>query len=343
MSRSRGLRELDAAVACGATWDELGAMVSRALHRAVPHDALRLTGVGPGCGLSSFSFWHGYETDFGQALLRSCHIGEDPYRWEDLLPRAVPAALVGAGPAGDRRHRATRRLFADHGVGSELRLVLRDTRHVWGTLGLLRTQGGTQFGTHDIATAARLTPALVAFLRQYVTAGTLSPLEPNPPPGVLVVGADHQIRQATPQAIEWRRCLSSRQSAPAWTGKTFFAGLSAAAARSPAAPTLVVGPSASYGRWVACQAELLGEGPGADVAVVIQAATANQLLPSLCFWYGITPRERQVVEHLCDAAAPKQIARLLELSVHTVNDHLRSVFRKTGLHGSQELVAALRG
>lgn len=335
VSRSGGrpLRELVAAAGCGATWVETGAALSQALSAAVPHDAIRLGGAEPGphLGFCSFSFWHGYEPGFSQALLHGCHTGSDPNRWADLAARKIPAAVVGQDPPH-------RRLFAGHGVGSELRLLLRDARGVWGTLGLLRAEGGRQFGADDVAAAARLTPALVAFLREYVTAVPLCPASPSPSPGVLVVGPDHQIRAATANAVEWRECLSERHAAPAWTGKAFFAGLSAATRGGATAP-LVVGPAASYGRWIACQAERLGE----DVSVVIQAATAAQLLPALCSWYGLTARERQVVEQLCDAAAPKQIARRLDLSVHTVNDHLRAVFRKTGVHGRDELITALSG
>ncbi|MBN6038128.1 helix-turn-helix transcriptional regulator [Amycolatopsis sp. 195334CR] len=341
VSRSGGrpLRELVAAAGGGATWVETGAALSQALAAAVPHDAMRLAGADPRPDLAicSFSFWHGYEADFSRALLRGCHTGNDPYQWADLASRQVPAAVVGLNPGRDRRHLAARQLFTGHGVGSELRLLLRDARGVWGTLGLLRAEGGRQFDADDITAAARLTPALVAFLREYVTAVPLCPASPSPSPGVLLVGPDHDVRAATANAVEWRACLADRQAAPAWTGKAFFGGLSAAT-RAGATP-LVVGPPAFYGRWIACQAERLGE----DVSVIIQAATAAQLLPVLCSWYGLTARERQVVEQLCDAAAPKQIARRLDLSVHTVNDHLRAVFRKTGVHGRDELITALSG
>ena len=51
-------------------------------------------------------------------------------------------------------------------------------------------------------------------------------------------------------------------------------------------------------------------------------------------------RERRVLELLCRGAAPKQIARLLGLSAHTVNDHQKAVFRKTSAAGRDELMAA---
>ncbi|GAA1018629.1 hypothetical protein GCM10009565_00110 [Amycolatopsis albidoflavus] len=52
-------------------------------------------------------------------------------------------------------------------------------------------------------------------------------------------------------------------------------------------------------------------------------------------------RASAVIRHLSTGLAPKQVARLLDLSVHTVNDHLRSIYGKTGAHGRNELIAAL--
>ncbi|CCH32145.1 hypothetical protein BN6_48730 [Saccharothrix espanaensis DSM 44229] len=336
-SGERLLRELPAATGQGAGWEELGAEVSRVVASVVPHDGLRMAGVGPaaGAGPASFSFWHGYEAGFGQALLSGCYAGDDPFGWEDSARR--PVVVAGEGGRDD----VVRRLFAAHGVGGELRVLLRDGRGVWGTLGLIRARGARPFGERDLADAARLAPALAAFLRRHVTAGPPAVAAPSPPPGVLVLGPDHGIRAVTPAALAWRSDLEARLRAPEWTGRTFFAGLSALA-RTRSEPVLVLGPAASYGRWIACQAERLQDGSG-DVAVVIQAATAAQLLPSFCSWYGMTARERQVVEHLHSGAAPKNIARRLDLSVHTVNDHLKSVFRKTGAQGRDHLIAAMNG
>ncbi|NUT47820.1 MAG: helix-turn-helix transcriptional regulator, partial [Saccharothrix sp.] len=216
-----------------------------------------------------------------------------------------------------------------------------DARGVWGTLGLIRAEGGRPFDGGDVARARRLGPVLATFLRRYVTGGPLVARTPSPPPGVLILGPDHAIRAVTPAVPAWDRHLTTRQRAPRWIALSFFAGLSALA-RTPAATPRVVGPAAAYGRWFSCHAELLDDGSG-DVAIVVRTPTAVELLPSLSSWYGITARESEVVGHLLDGAAPKHVARRLDLSVHTVNDHLKSIFRKTGARGRDELIAAFNG
>ncbi|MFI0480307.1 response regulator transcription factor [Actinomadura sp. 9N215] len=138
--------------------------------------------------------------------------------------------------------------------------------------------------------------------------------------------------------------MRSRQPNPDWIMEPFMAGLAIKARayeRDPRATRpLVVGPAAGYGRWISIQAAPLDDGAG-DVAVTIRAAGGEQILPAFCDWYQATPRERQILTHLRDAVAPKQIARRLDLSVHTVNDHLKAIHRKTGASRREELLAAL--
>ncbi|GAB3966473.1 hypothetical protein GCM10029978_031720 [Actinoallomurus acanthiterrae] len=332
----RMARELYAAARQGATSDELGESISRAL-KAVAHDALYLSGTCPaaGFGPDSFSFWHAVEADFGRAFLRDDHAGVHPYRPEDLAGLAVPAGVVGAD---DRR---VRRLFGAHGVGCELRMLLRDARGTWGTLGLLRSEGGRPFDGGDIAQVARSAPALAKMVRGYVTAGRLTPAIPAPPPGVVILGPDHAIRSATPQARALRDRMSGDHTSPDWVFPSVLSGLSMRVRRAGAGSVAAFGPAASYGRWMVCEAQPLDGDATGDVAVIIQAADGERLLPHFCDWYGITPRERQVISRLRDASAAKHIARRLGVSVYTVNDHLKAVYRKTGAGSRDELLAAI--
>jgi DNA-binding NarL/FixJ family response regulator len=52
----------------------------------------------------------------------------------------------------------------------------------------------------------------------------------------------------------------------------------------------------------------------------------------------LTPREKQVLQLLAAGASNKVIARLLNVSVHTVKFHVASVLRKLGAGGRLEAV-----
>ena len=56
----------------------------------------------------------------------------------------------------------------------------------------------------------------------------------------------------------------------------------------------------------------------------------------------LSPREREIVESLLDAGSVTGVASSLHISLHTVRNHLKSIFRKLGVHSQVELVTQLR-
>ncbi|MGW6454812.1 helix-turn-helix transcriptional regulator, partial [Streptomyces sp. NPDC055078] len=330
-------RDLCAAVVQRADPDEIGAEFSRLIAPIVAHDALSLVGTDPvtGLGLGSFSFWHAYDPELADALIMHRYTHGDSWRAAAVARTLGPVGIAGReseGPPLPLRDD----ILAAHGVGSEMRLVLRDGRGVWGILGLLRFEGRPPFGADAERRVRMLGPALMETVRRYALAGPLCSTEPAPPAGVIMIGADHRIRTVSPQARAWLDLIAgrSRQSIPAWVPTTFLTALSLSARlrarhRRPSTP-LVSSPPVVCGRWVVCQGEVLDPSGGGEVALVIQGPSGDLVLPSFCSWHGITPREREVVAELRTGAAAKQIARRLGLSVYTVNDHLKAVFQKTG-------------
>ena len=57
----------------------------------------------------------------------------------------------------------------------------------------------------------------------------------------------------------------------------------------------------------------------------------------------LTRRERDVVQCLLEGERVVSIAERLELSPHTVRNHLKSIFRKLGVHSQADLVKHVRG
>jgi DNA-binding CsgD family transcriptional regulator len=59
--------------------------------------------------------------------------------------------------------------------------------------------------------------------------------------------------------------------------------------------------------------------------------------------YGITPREREIIELICGGCTNREVAEKLFISVATVKDHNSNIFRKTGVRNRVELVGLFRG
>jgi len=57
--------------------------------------------------------------------------------------------------------------------------------------------------------------------------------------------------------------------------------------------------------------------------------------------HGLTPREAEVANLLCEGLAAKQVARELYISVHTVRDHVKAIHRKVGVGSRAELLVRL--
>jgi len=57
--------------------------------------------------------------------------------------------------------------------------------------------------------------------------------------------------------------------------------------------------------------------------------------------HGFTQREVNVFEGIASGLAAKHIARELRISSDTVNAHLKSMYRKAGVSGREELMGRL--
>ncbi len=55
--------------------------------------------------------------------------------------------------------------------------------------------------------------------------------------------------------------------------------------------------------------------------------------------YGLTPREREVLQHLVDGLTMRQAAERLEISYHTVDAHIRNIYEKLHVRSRSRAVA----
>ena len=58
--------------------------------------------------------------------------------------------------------------------------------------------------------------------------------------------------------------------------------------------------------------------------------------------YGLTGQESHILRYLANGRSASYIAEVLTLSIHTVRSHKYSIFRKLGVHSSEELEEFVR-
>lgn len=83
------------------------------------------------------------------------------------------------------------------------------------------------------------------------------------------------------------------------------------------------------------------KGSDEHISVIVEYPRPIQLTSLITDAYGLTTRERDITELVLLGLVTKQIARRLGISEYTVQDHLKSVFAKTGTATRGELCAAL--
>jgi len=67
-------------------------------------------------------------------------------------------------------------------------------------------------------------------------------------------------------------------------------------------------------------------------AVIVEPARPAELSPLIVHAYGLTSREREVARLMVQGLSAKQAARQLGVSADTLQDHLRSIYEKVGVH-----------
>ena len=100
------------------------------------------------------------------------------------------------------------------------------------------------------------------------------------------------------------------------------------------------------GLWLTLRAARMGEAPTPAqraIAVTAEEATPAERVDMFARAHGLSDRETQVLGHLAAGVDTREIAGRMILSAHTVQDHLKSVFAKTGTNTRGLLLARALG
>ncbi|MCU1591622.1 MAG: transcriptional regulator, LuxR family [Frankiales bacterium] len=219
------------------------------------------------------------------------------------------------------------------GWGDELRVALQDGGHTWAFLCLHRDIGDVPFGRQDVAVARSVAPVLAGALRRAAVGGAAS--DDAPTPGILVLDEDYVVTSMTGAVAQWLELMGGAEPGIP------FAVMSLAALAMRTGDAQVVHTVTRDGRWMGVHASpLYGTGPD-RVAIVLESAHPTAALPAFAAAARLTKRETEVLEAALGGLADRAIARSLLLSEHTVQDHLKAIYRKAGVRSRGELVARL--
>ncbi|HEX6698401.1 MAG TPA: LuxR C-terminal-related transcriptional regulator [Solirubrobacteraceae bacterium] len=287
-------------------------------------------------------------------------LADNEYAVDDVnkfqqLARAERKAATLTAATGGRPERSPRfrDLLTPAGLGPELRGVFVADGATWGSVILVRRAGQPDFDDRDV----ELLSSASALFARAVRRGLIAEASESPDddgtqaPGVIELGPTGELIRASSSADPLLAELSGDTPAAGVRGaaiqtvagatRAAIAGQTAAGAGAgaPMLPSSVV--RTPGGTWLVLHGGLVGAPRAGQVAVFIQRAHPTLVAPLLLRAYGLTAREQDVTQLVLRGATTAQAAQRLEISPHTVGDHLKAIFEKTGARTRGELSATL--
>lgn len=318
------------------------------LKKAVPFDGACWHTLDPGSDLITQHRLQGLPDRFA-VLANNEYAVEDVNKFDQLARAGQKAATLSQATGGHpERSPRFRDLLTPAGLGPELRSAFVADRATWGALILVRRAGQPEFEDRDIELLSRASPLFARAIRRGLITEACEPACAVPDaPGVLELDASGQLIRASSSAEPLLAELSGstleagvRSAAiQAVASATRTAIATAGAARTPGLPSSTV--KAPTGRWLVLHGSLLGTKSSGEVAVFIQRAHPTLIAPLLLKAYGLTAREQEVTQLMLKGATTIQAAQRLAISPHTVTDHIKAIYEKTGARTRGELSATL--
>ena len=245
--------------------------------------------------------------------------------------------VTGGDPTGTRRWRDNMELGGDQELIARLRTRTGET---WGALGLYREVDQPMFDHDELEFVRRASGPLAEGIRRSLLIGEATDPEGPDAPGLLVMNGG-AVESTTPGVDHWLDQLPDGD----WARGRLPSAVHAVAARVARADPNVPGEVAvarvlsRSGTWVVLHGAALVSADSTRVAVIVEPAHPARIFPLLMSAYGLTERERDVTRLILEGCSTRQIAEELVVEQGTVQQHLKSVFDKTGVRSRRELVS----
>jgi DNA-binding CsgD family transcriptional regulator len=328
------------------SWVDFTADAAEAVRPLIPSDACCWHTVDPGTILFTGSVNRNVGCS-GSWLARYEYVVDDVNKWSFLARSGRIAGATSIGTHGDLTRSARHRPHEAYGFGDELRVALVVDGIYWGAAAFLRYPGRPWFTAAEVSALSALSTSIATGLRRAIA--TQAP--PGGPfvdrgPGVAVLD-ENGLPESTSTAAE--RWISEfiEDPAPDHPSESKIVQAIAARARAiaPGTDPLELAARARVrtrgGTWLLLYGTRLSGGPHGRTAVIIHPATPHDVAPAVALCYGLADRESRVAMQCIQGRATKEIARALSMSPCTVQDHLKSIFGKTGVHTRGELAGQI--
>lgn len=246
---------------------------------------------------------------------------------------------TGGDPSSSPRWQANIQLGGDQELIVGLRTASGDA---WGGLGLYREPGAPMFDPDEIGFVRAIAPSLGEGAKRALLLGEATDPQGPEAPGLLVLSSRWELESATPGVERWVSDLPEGDwdagRLPSAVLSVAGQALRSADGRDEPGEVALARVLTRSGTWVVLHGATLVSDGSRRIAVIVEPAHPARIAPLLMSAYGLTDREQDVTRLVLQGESTATIAQRLVVSAHTVQQHLKSIFEKTGVHSRRDLV-----
>jgi DNA-binding CsgD family transcriptional regulator len=322
-------------------WQE----ANKALARAVPHYMSPCWFTLDPASLLVTSHYNTEMPELPPEWLSNEYFEDDFHKLADVARSERGLSMLHEATGGDpRRSPKWNAYIHPYGADQELLVALRTRAgEAWGVVSLYREPGRPLFDPDELRFLREAAPYLAEGARQGLLVGEAADPEGPEAPGLVVLREDWTVESLTPGVAPWLDELPGGD----WTvrGKLPPAVL-AVAGRALRTAEHVDAPGevalarvlTRSGRWMVLHGAALVANGTRRCAVIVEPTQPARIASLLMAAYGLTEREQEVTRLVLQGNSTGEIAERLVVSAHTVQQHLKRVFDKTGVRSRRELI-----
>jgi DNA-binding CsgD family transcriptional regulator len=317
------------------------------LRRVVPFDAACFPTADPATLMITGGIVEGLPPEASRGFALVEYTKEDYNKFSRLArSQRTVRSLSDATAGAFERSARWREVFGPLGFNDDLRAALVADGSCWGFLALHRHAQNGWFSEEEIRFVGELAPHLAEGLRKSLLLESAAAGNTAEGPGLILLNDQLHVVSTTAPAKVWLGELGGsgpdigELPSPILAAASSLQALERDSAGSHLVPRSRL--RTESGRWLVVHASrLAGEEQDGRIAVILELAQPLEIAPLIAAAYGLTHRERQVLQQVLIGLSTSDICAALFISANTVQDHLKSIFEKTGVRSRRELVAQI--
>lgn len=295
--------------------------------------------------LLATSHYHDGLPEIPQEWLALEYYEDDYNKMADVARSDRGVATLHEATDGDVTRSAKYRLSMEPLGGEQEAIAGLRTRsgEIWGAVALYRAPGQGLFDADELKFLREASTHLAEGARRGLLIGEAKDPDGPEAPGLLVLDNNWEVESLTPGVERWLSELPEgdwEQTAKLPAAVLAVAGRALRTAERPDAPGEIAFARvlSRSGQWIVLHGASLVSGGRSRVAVIVEPAHPARITPLLMAAYGLTEREQQITRLVLQGDSTAQIAQHLVVSPHTVQEHLKNIFEKTGVRSRRDLV-----